>query len=226
MNALPDGASPVDPEAQYFQAVEEYFIERRGDPLMLSNADWLLIRRWRRAGIPLRIVLRGIRDALDAHAHSWGRARKVGSLRYCEHEVAVARERWHRALSLGQEGELSHSVQLQNLARGLREAHDLPSALADVCAAVAEQIETGCAETEPAAVESWLQEREQQLLKAIRRALDEQALADLETAIDRDLAPYRERMPARVVAQVRQEALARALLGRFGMPRLSLFHMD
>ena len=37
-------------------------MSRRGDPLMLSNADWTLIHKWRLAGMPLRIVLRGIAD--------------------------------------------------------------------------------------------------------------------------------------------------------------------
>jgi hypothetical protein len=89
--------SAADAEAAYYQGVEEFFVSRRGDPLLLSNADWLLIKRWRTQGVPLRIVLRGIADALDAHAHSWGRSRKVGSLRYCESEVESARERWERA---------------------------------------------------------------------------------------------------------------------------------
>ena len=93
----------VDPEAAYYQAVEEYFVSRRGEPLMLSNADWHLVRKWRIAGLPLRVVLRGIRDALDAHAHGWSRDRKVRSLSYCTQEVEAARERWERALSLGQD---------------------------------------------------------------------------------------------------------------------------
>ena len=76
-----------DPEAEYFQTVEEFFVSRRGDPLFLSNADWLLVRRWRRAGLPLRVVLRGIADALDGHAHSFSRETKVGSLQYCAAEV-------------------------------------------------------------------------------------------------------------------------------------------
>jgi hypothetical protein len=226
MSAPSSGADAVDAEAQYFQTVEEHFVSLRGDPLMLSNADWLLIRRWRRAGIPLRVVLRGIRDALDGHAHSWGRTRKVGSLRYCEREVAAAQERWHRALRLGQDGELSHTAQLRNLARGLASAPDLPPTVADTCCALAQQIEAKCADADPAGIEAWLQGCEQRLLQAIRHALDEQMLAGLEAAIERDLAPYQERMPARVVEQVRQEALARGLLGRLGLPRLSLFHMD
>ena len=84
----------ADPEASYYQTIEEFFVSKRGDPLFLSNADWLLIKRWRGAGVPLRIVLRGIADALDSHAHSWGRDRKVGSLAYCAAEVDAASERW------------------------------------------------------------------------------------------------------------------------------------
>ena len=70
----------ADPEADYYQTVEEYFVSRRGDPLFLSNAEWNIVRQWRLAGLPLRIVLRGIRDALDAHALGWNRERKVKSL--------------------------------------------------------------------------------------------------------------------------------------------------
>ena len=87
----------ADPEAEYYQTVEEFFVSHRGDPLFLSNADWNLVRQWRRAGLPLRVVLRGIKDALDAHAHGWSRGRKVGSLAYCAGEVDAARERWERA---------------------------------------------------------------------------------------------------------------------------------
>jgi hypothetical protein len=105
--------------------VEEYFVARRGDPLFLSNADWNLIRKWRRAGIPLRVVLRGIRDALDAHAHGWSRDRKVGSLAYCAREVEAARERWERALVPGREGGQDVSAALLGFAADLERARGL-----------------------------------------------------------------------------------------------------
>ena len=44
----------ADPEAEYYQAVEEYYVSRRGDPLFLSNSEWNLVRSWRLAGLPLR----------------------------------------------------------------------------------------------------------------------------------------------------------------------------
>ena len=87
------------PRGRLLPDVEEFFVSRRGDPLFLSNADWHLIRKWRQAGMPLRVVLRGIRDALDGHATSFSRDRKVGSLAYCAREVEAARERWRSALA-------------------------------------------------------------------------------------------------------------------------------
>ena len=112
-------------EAAYYQTIEEFFVARRGDPLLLSNADWLLIRKWRRSGLPLRIALRGIGDALDGHAHSWGRKRKVGSLAYCAAEVDAARERWQRALSFDDEAETSVSTAVAGFASALESAAGL-----------------------------------------------------------------------------------------------------
>src|SRR4029079_16099606 len=103
-------------EAASYPLIQEVFVSRRGDPLFLSNADWLLIRKWRRAGLPLRIVMRGIADALDGHAHSWGRKRKVGSLAYCAAEADAARERWQRALSFDDETETSVTAALAGFA--------------------------------------------------------------------------------------------------------------
>ena len=118
-----------DPEAAYYQAVEEYFVSRRGDPLFLSNADWNLVRKWRLAGLPLRVVLRGIREALDAHAYGWSRDRKVGSLAYCAHEVDAARERWEKALVLGRdEGAGGAAAALEAFACDLERASVPPSA--------------------------------------------------------------------------------------------------
>ena len=58
MTAAQGAEGDVEREAAYYREVEEFFVSRRGDPLFLSNADWLLIRRWRRSGLPLRVVLR------------------------------------------------------------------------------------------------------------------------------------------------------------------------
>jgi hypothetical protein len=215
----------ADPEAAYYQAVEEYFVSRRGDPLFLSNADWHLIRKWRQAGIPLRVVLRGIRDALDGHAYSWSRDRKVGSLAYCEQEVEGARERWGRSLALGAEPGIDAAGALRGFARDLERAQGLGTRGGEAAAAIAEELRAKAGEAGLAEAEPWLAERETRLLRALRADAGPASLSALEAQVDEALAPYRDRMPARVLEQIRRDSLARRVLEAHGIPRLSLFHL-
>ena len=215
----------ADPEAAYYQTVEEFFVSRRGDPLMLSNADWLLIRRWRTAGLPLRVVLRGITDALDSHAHSWSRDRKVGSLAYCAAEVDAAAERWRRALALGEEEGVSAESALRGFADALDGARDLGPRSAPVARDLAVEIRARAEAGVLRDLETWLVEREASLRTALEDDMGRAAVDAIAEAVDRDLAPYRDRMPARVLAQVRMESLTRRVLEAHGLPRLSLFHL-
>ena len=224
MSAPPAAAAST--EAAYFQTVEEFFVSRRGDPLFLSNADWLLVKKWREAGIPLRIVLRGITDALDSHAHSWGRARKVGSLAYCAAEVETARERWQRALAYDGQERLGAGEFLRRLAESLAAAATLGPAAAGFARALAGVVEERSREpVEAPALDRWLREQEQKLLAAIDED-DSGGLRRLaESEVDESLRPYRERMPPKVLAKVREESVARRILERCSLPRLSLLEM-
>jgi len=217
---------PPDPEAAYYQTIEEFFVSRRGDPLLLSNADWLLIRKWRTAGVPLRVVLRGITDALDGHAHSWGRDRKVGSLAYCAREVEAAHERWQRALGFGTEGEIDVGAVLLGFAGDLARARGLGPESARVAAELERELRRRAAEGSLRELESWLGSQEAKLLEALGREDPREAIVASEGEVDRCLAPYRERMPARVLAQVRSDAVARRTLEAHGIPRLSLFQVE
>ena len=205
--------------------MEEFFVSRRGDPLMLSNADWLLIRKWRVAGLPLRVVLRGITDAFDSHAHSWSRNRKVGSLAYCAAEVDAAAERWRRALDLGEEEGVSAASALSGFAEALEAARGLGPRSAALARQLADQLRARSAEGRVRDLEPWLVEREAALRAAIEEDRGRAAVEAIAEGVDRDLAPYRGRMPARVLDQVRTESLTRRLLEAHGLPRLSLFHL-
>jgi len=212
----------VDPEAAYYQAVEEFFVSLRGDPLFCSNADWFLIRKWRQAGIPLRIVLRGIQDALESHAHSWGRRRKVGSLAYCAGEVDVARDRWQRALGLGEEPGMRAADTLLGLARALEDAGGLGPRAGPRAQAVARDLRLWAGEAR-LELEPCLREAEEGLLAALRADAGPDVIACIEAEVAAELAPYRERMPARVVTQIERESVARRILALHGLPRISLF---
>lgn len=214
-----------DPEADYYQTVEEFFVTRRGDPLFLSNAEWNLVRKWRLAGLPLRVVLRGVRDALDGHAHGWSRERKVRSLAYCAAEVEAAGERWRRALALGAEPGLDAAAALRGFASDLRRARGLGARAVEVASGLAGELESRVAgsldELTP-----WLAEREARLVEALALDLGAERAQALEAEIDAGLARWRERMPARVMDSLRRESRARRLLEAHGLPRLSLFHLE
>ena len=211
-----------DPEADYFQTVEEFFVSRRGDPLFLSNADWLLIRKWRRAGFPLRVVLRGIADALDSHRHSLARDQKVRSLSYCAAEVEVAAERWRRAFALGAAPDDGDST-IETLAAALEQAQTVGAAARPVASRIAQDLRSRAGEPR-AELSTWLVAAEKKLLRALARDLGETETARMEAEVEAVLAPYRGRMPEKVLEQIREEARARRLLEAYGLPRLSLFH--
>jgi hypothetical protein len=215
------GPRAVDEEAAYYQAVEEFFVSRRGDPLFLSNADWLLIREWRLAGIPLRIVLRGIGDALESHAHSWSRDRKIGSLRYCAAEVDVARERWERALVTGTESDDAGAARAR-LVAALEAAAGLGTESHRVSREILLRLGADGAGARPRETDAWLAEQEIRLVAEIRRQ-DPDLAARASAEVAAEIAPYRARMPARVAGQIEDDAVTRRLLAAYGLPRLSLF---
>jgi hypothetical protein len=163
-------------------------------------------------------VLRGITDALDGHAHSWGRARKVGSLAYCAAEVDVARERWERALAGGGEPEPEPSSRLQELGDAFA-----ASALPEVAAFAAELRDPARERMPRRELEPWLMAREAALVALLCARAGAEWTASIESAVDADLAAYRGRMPERVLRQVRAEAIARRVTGAHGLPRLTLF---
>jgi hypothetical protein len=217
--------SGEDPEAEYYQSIEEHFVSRRGDPLFLSNADWFLIRDWRQAGLPLRVVLRGISDALDAHEHSWSRTRKVGSLRYCAAEVEAAADRWRRALAGGHD-ETQLGVALEALASALTNASGLGPQAQCVALDVARELRLEATMAEAGeALETRLRLSEARLVAAIDADATEDERRAIEAEVERDLAAYRDRLPPRVLEQVRDESMVRRKLEQFGLARMSLWSL-
>lgn len=223
MKATAGIAAAADPEAAYYQTIEEFFVSRRGDPLFLSNADWLLIRGWRKAGTPLRVVLRGIADALDGHAYSWGRRRKVGSLAYCAAEVDAARDRWQRALALGEDTAGAPHATLTAFADALDHAPLDGDARAHATRVSAEIREWASDPPPLRDLEKMLAAREKALLARLRDVTTGDVLAESDAAADAELAPYTSRMPAKVLEQIRRDSITRRVLALYGIPRLSLF---
>jgi len=73
--------------SSYFQEIAQAFFDLRGAPFVLSSKDVVAIGSWEETGIPLRIVLEGIRRAFENYRKRQAGGRKMSSLSYCNAEV-------------------------------------------------------------------------------------------------------------------------------------------
>ena len=66
---------------------------------------------------------------------------------------------------------------------------------------------------------------EEKLFAVLLAATPEEAILAVRAEAERDLAPFRRRMPAMQIDHLLKQYLHKRLLDRYGIPRLSLFYM-
>jgi hypothetical protein len=228
---------------KYFTEIEEQFRRRRGGTLLLSSLDWALIETWKDAGIPLEAVLRGIDGAFERYAKRPS-PRKVNSLAYCTQEVLAAAEEMKEA-AVGASGRETRKVagfQIGEIIVFLRRNADqimtakLPSrpgqsalALARETAVtlrqLASELERAPAPPRLEDLERRLTVLEEKLFAVLLAGTADDAIVNLRSEADRELAPYRRKMPAAQIDQLQKQYVHKRLLESHGLPRLSLFYL-
>ncbi len=227
----------------YFTEIEERFMQRRGQLLLLSTLDWALIEAWREAGVPLAAALRGIDSAFDKYDARALRARnrlqKVNSLAWCAQEVMAAAEQMvEAAIGAAPAKEAQPSgfeaepvTQFLESNAAALEKIDLPSAetvLRETAArlrTLAEELRAAPA-TPLEDLDRNLTVLEEKIFAALLTAAPEQKLVQLREQAARELAPYRSRMQAVQIRQIEQQFLHKRLMESRKIPRLSLFYMS
>ena len=227
----------------YFTEIEEHFQRRRGR-IHLSPLDWALIETWKDASIPLEAVLRGIDAAFDRYEQRPSKSQKVNSLAYCAQAVLMAAEEMKEA-AVGAASPESHrpaGFQTSEIAAFLRlnagqlEAAKLPEAkgisatpLAKETAAtlreIADDLETAKTPRRLEDVERRLTVAEEKLFAVLLAATPDEQIVTVRAEADRELAPYRRKMPSAQIEQLQKQYLHKRLLEKYGLPRLSLFYM-
>ena len=235
----------------YFTEIEERFQQRRGALLLLSTLDWALIETWREAGIPLEAALRGIDAAFDKYEarQKKARMRKVNGLAWCAQAVMEAAEELREAAigtaapktdAEAPESGFEHdrvAAHLETAAAALDAATVAPEACAATAARLRELAsavrgEASAAADDKAAAENLedlerhLTVLEGKLFAALNAAAPEDLVVRLKEHADRELAPYRSRMGAVQIRQVKQQFEQKQLLVHYNLPRLSLFSMS
>jgi hypothetical protein len=222
----------------YFTEIEEHFQKRRGTLMILSPLDWALMETWKDAGVPLEAVLRGIDESFDKWERRARRTRRVNSLAYCAQEVLAAAEQMKdAAVGAAPAKKAVPGLELAEVAAFLRrnaerlEQADVPEPAAivaretaSVLHGLADGAEQGTAL--PAEdLERRLTVSEEKLIAALLAAMPDEALFQVRSEADRDLAPYRSKMTAVQIEQLHQQYVRKRLLEQHGVPRLSLFYM-
>jgi hypothetical protein len=235
----------------YFTEIEEHFQRRRGGILLLSTLDWALIETWKDARIPLQAVLRGIDAAFDRYDQRPAKSKKINSLAYCSQEVLTAAEDMKEAaVGATHEGTESESgasagkssgfepeaitTFLRKNAEALERAKlpsggsGSPEALARESADTLRELADGLLTNRTARLEDMerrLTVLEEKLLASLLAATPDADLVSVRAQADRELAPYRSKMPGPQIDQLLKQYIHKRLLEKYGLPRLSLFYM-
>jgi hypothetical protein len=228
----------VETYFKYFSEIEQYFQRRRGTLLLLSPLDWALMETWKDAGIPLQAVLRGIDSTFEKWERRPARFRKVNSLAYCAQEVlASAEEMKESAVGAPPKGPRDAGLDQSAVAEFLNrnalqlEGAQLPASaqtLAKETATTLHSLAKSLSAGTPVQMED-LERRltvaEEKLFAALLAITPDEALLQVRTEADRDLAPYRRKMTAPQIEQLHKQYVHKRLLDQYKVPRLSLFYM-
>ena len=230
----------MDNYFNYFTEIEEHFCRRRGTLLTVSTLDWALMGAWKEAGIPLEAVLCGIDAAFDRYDRKPSKTRKINGLAWCCQEVLAATENMKEAAvgSSRPENTTTSGLDSESIAcfftdnaRRLRETKTPPQAKA-AANEVAATLETLAEGLKPPAQQPKLEDLErhltvleEKLFAALITTTPEMELLTLRTEADREIAPYRSKMPAAQIEQLQKQYIRKRLLEKAGFPRLSLFYM-
>ena len=228
----------------YFTEIEDRFQQRRGAILLLSTLDWALIETWRDAGIPLEAALRGIDAAFDKYEARQKRARmqRINGLAWCAQAVMQAAMEMSEA-SVGSastpaataESGFEHARVTAHLTAAAQ-ALDAAEVAPEACRTTAARLREIAAEVDAASeksalvnlegLEQSLMVLEDRLYTALKLAAPEERVLELNKHADRELAPYRSRMGAVQMRQVKEQFVQKQLLASYNLPRLSLFYMS
>ncbi|MDI1240423.1 MAG: hypothetical protein PSX80_00715 [bacterium] len=217
----------------YFTEIEETFIRRRAKNLFLSPLDWALMETWQEGGIPLHLVIRAIEQVFDNFDRNPG-PRSIKGLVFCREEVEAQYEEWLKAQAGKPSETLTSSTpftvgeiseHLQGLAVSLRlnSAFELAEDIDRACVRLVEIADNINDNLEQ--VDLSLKDVESLLDEALLSKSDRGRFAILKKETDKELRPYKPKMPPEAYKSTHRLMLLKRLREQENIPRLSLFYL-
>ncbi len=189
-------------------------------------------------------MLRGIDGAFERYEKRPSK-RKVNSLAYCAQEVLAAAEEMREAAvgaSSEKPGETTAGFQTAEIVAFLRRNADqllvaklperpgisgvaLTRETAGKLRELASEMESKTTSPRLEDLERRLTVLEEKLFAVLLAATPDEQIVTVRAEVDREVAPYRRKMPAAQIDQLQKQYLHKRLLEKYGLPRLSLFYM-
>lgn len=213
----PAAAADELTDHQYFRALEDFLIELRGAPLLVSPADYRVAQRWHRRGIPVDHV-RGVMREVWAKLRERGADEPMNSLRYAARAVERSWKEVEELRAPGARDETAGGIAVAARLAALAAA--LPAGLPER-EEVAARVRALSGDVEH--VEAALSALDRELLAALEAGLDVDARAALDARVEETVSSLFGRLFAGDVDRAR-DRLRRQLLRRdLDLPVLSLF---
>ncbi|MEW6087693.1 MAG: hypothetical protein AB1498_05260 [bacterium] len=215
----------------YIEDVENYFCQKKGKSLILSPKDWLLVKKWFAEGIPLPLVLRGI-DTTFANNPS---PKRINSIGYCESEIL---SEWE--------------IYKENMIGSARK-EDRKDAPTFILERISEIIKTLSGKTKKGRkkliykhilslfenvynillqnekditfleAEEKFNQNQKEIVQYLKIRLKENENAEMKEKIEKDLAPYKKRMPLKTYEQTMEQLLQKEILKKFSLTNIGLY---
>jgi hypothetical protein len=228
-------------EEEYFRVIEEHFLQKRGNPMLLSPKEWVLIREWYEGSIPAEVVIRGIDRAFEKKKDP---DNEITSLVYCKRIIKSEYKRYLKS----QEGADTSPVSKEP------PPADIEQFLEKLATALA-QSETKATEAGNEGLAAMFKLRESELRNQIldpfraNPAMDRQRVEEQLTGIEknmeqlllqmvpatdldrykedsmRELKQFEEKLEFGVYQEMLRRSLIKTIRKQYNIPRLSLFYM-
>jgi hypothetical protein len=224
---------------EYCRGLEAHLTRRNdGHLIRVVGPAFEMVRGWFERGVPFKIACHGIDRTVERY-YARGPRRRPVRIEYCEADVLDAFDEWRRAVGVraaAEEASVSRPKR-EGLATAIRRAIARLTALRassggqsideatideavrrlDELASRAERAR-GAART---AIVVSLDEIDASLLSAAERGVTPEQLTELRAQAERDLAPFRERMPPDSYRETYRAAFLQLLRTQAQLPMLS-----
>jgi hypothetical protein len=229
-----------DPET-YCRAVEAYLCRKNdGHLIRIVGPAFEQVCGWAAKGVPIKVAHRGI-DRYFERYYAKGPRRRPVRIEFCDADVLDVFDEWKRAVGVARRvpdetaeeegaprkhGTLpAHLERLVARLTALRAGEDrrLDGVLDDVVREVdaARGRSKGLRGDARAALLERLRALDARLVEAARDVCDQPTVQQLDADADRELAPFRQRMPAEAYAHSKHACVDRLVREHFGLPTIA-----